>query len=112
MRMDETQQMFQNQNSLYNQDMYQYGKEQDAIASLGSTGRENLRGSLYNFGNQVAPMVGNYYTQQKYRNLKNRAGAAYDQSLSDKIVKAHQNLDSSVGNMTVDDTPEYWNQLY
>jgi hypothetical protein len=106
MRMDETQRMFGNQANMYENDLYQYGKDQDAIAALGSTGQANLRGSLQNFGNQVAPMVGNYYTQQKYRNLKNRASAAYDQGLSDKIVKAHQNLDSSVGN------PELWNEMY
>lgn len=72
MRLDETQNMYRNQAALYPYDLNQYQNEQEAAAKLGSYGRENLRGSLYNTGNQAAGTFGNLYTQRRYDQLRNQ----------------------------------------
>jgi hypothetical protein len=110
MRQAETQRMFDNSAQSYGQDLDQYNTEQQAAASLGSMGRQNLRGSLYNLGNQIGPAVGNYYSRRKYSRLRNQASAAgLDADLAEKV---NRTLDGYVGNMTMDNTPEYWNQIY
>lgn len=109
-QMGETQQMFQNQADLYNTDLQQYGLDQQAAAQLGSTGRSNFRDSLYNLGSNVAQGAGDFYSQRRYRNLKNQASAAYNPALADKIVKVHQDLDGYTGG--ANDTPEFWNEMY
>src|SRR5690606_38627000 len=76
MRMDETQQMFRNQAALYPYDLRLYNNELEAAASLGATGRSNLRGSLYNLGNQAAGAFANAYTQRRYNQLRNQAVAS------------------------------------
>jgi hypothetical protein len=94
MDINENQQMFNNQNDLYGQDLYQYNQEQRNYGALQSQGRENLRNSLYSFGGNLAPNIANYYTQRKYNQLKNQAAAA---GLNpDNIVKVRQNLDGYV----------------
>jgi hypothetical protein len=96
MDINENQQMFNNQNSLYNQDLYQYNQDQRAIAELGSVGRENLRGSLYNFGSQLPNAIGNYYSQRKYRNLRNQAAAS---GLNPDLVEnVNRGLEQYIGN--------------
>jgi hypothetical protein len=93
MRADETQQMFQNQATLYPADLQQYQLDQQAAAQLGSTGRSNLRNSLYNFGSQVAPQAADYYTQRKYRNLHNNVAASLGETAADIAEKNQQYLD-------------------
>jgi len=97
MRMDETQRMFDNQNSLYGQDLNQYNLQQQAYRGLGSQGRSNLRNSLYNAAPQVANTIASNYTDQKYRNLYNQMNM-YGQDAAEAAVKAEQNLDGYVGN--------------
>lgn len=111
MRQNETQQMFQNQANLYNTDLYQYGQDQQAAAALGSQGRENLRNSLYQAGSQIPNMIGSAYSR-KLRNRYNQASAAYGPEIADMMTNASKNLNSYYGTMGVDDTPEYWNQMY
>lgn len=106
MRQNETQQMFQNQASLYGADLDQYNREQDLKQLVGATGRLNLRDSMYKFGTQVANSIGDYYSNQKYRSLRNQAEAAGLNS--DNIIKVRQNLDQYVGNPT----PQYYEQAY
>lgn len=110
MRADETQQMFQNQASLYGNDLDQYNREQQAIGSLGATGRENLRGSLYNIGGQVANTASQAYTNRRYRDLYNKAVAS---GVNPKYaIDADKTLQGYWGSMTSDDTPNYWEQAY
>jgi hypothetical protein len=109
MRQSETQQMFENQASLYPSDLNQYNTEQNTITSLGATGRANLRDSLYNIGNQFASTAGNFYSKQKYNRLRNQA------SLSglnpDNVVKVNQSLDGYVQQPDAY-FPSYFNQVY
>lgn len=105
MRMDETQQMFQNNASGYGQDLQQYNLEQQAAGSLGATGRSNLRNSLYGLAQQAAPAVADYATQRRYRNLKNKAAALYGPDAADVMVQADQNVNSEWGSLGADDTP-------
>lgn len=108
MRADETQQMFQNQASLYPHDLQQYNWDQRAAASLGSTGRANLRDSLYNIGGQVANFVGQTAAQRKYDRLRNQAlVAGIDPNA---VVKAEQNLRGYLSPETNEQA--YYEQLY
>lgn len=97
-RRDETQQQFQNQASLYPYDLHQYGQEQAAAAELGSTGRQNLRNSLYNAAGQIAPTVADLYTERKYRDLQNKATAVMGEDLATKYaLPAQQQMDEMYG---------------
>ncbi len=97
-RRDETQQQFQNQASLYPYDLQQYGMEQAAAAELGSTGRQNLRNSLYNVAGQIAPTVADLYTERKYRDLQNKATAVMGEDLATKYaLPAQQQMDEMYG---------------
>jgi hypothetical protein len=98
MRMDETQQMFGNQAQLYNQDLNQYNQDQQAAASLGSVGRENLRGSLYNLGSQIAPAICRASADRRIRNLRNQLTAMYGDELGNKMTEAHKTLDNQTNN--------------
>jgi hypothetical protein len=93
MRMDETQQQFQNQAQFYPQDLYQYNQEQQAAGRLGATGRSNLRNSLYGLGQQVAPAVADYATERRYRNLYNSASNMYGTDVADTMLTAQQNVE-------------------
>lgn len=107
MRADETQQMFQNQASLYPYDLQQYNYDQRAAASLGSTGRANLRDSLYNLAGQASNFIGQTSAQRKFNRLNNQALAAgLDPNT---VVKAEQNLRSY---LTSDDDPLLFEQMY
>lgn len=108
MRQAETQQIFENDARFYPQDMYQYNLEQNAAASLGATGRENLRNSLYGFGQQVAPVVADYYTERKYRDLRNRAAAAYGPDFAETAVNARQYLDDQWNPRKGPAIADYW----
>lgn len=108
MRMQENQNMFDNQQQLYGQDLQQYNQDQQAYGQLGATGRSNLRNSLYGLGQQLAPAVADMYTKRKYRNLRNQAMAAYGPEFANTVIQANKNLDGYYGTMTPDDTPEYW----
>lgn len=107
MRADETQNMFQNQASLYPYDLRQYNYDQEAAASLGSTGRANLRDSLYNLGGQVAGFAGQNIAQRRYDKLRNQALAAGMNP--DTVIKAEQNLRGYVG---PSNEQAYYEQLY
>jgi hypothetical protein len=110
MRMGETQTMFNNQASLYGQDLDQYNREQNAAAQVGAAGRLNLRDSLYNTGNQLSSSIADNYTNRKYRNLYNQAMAS---GVNPKYaIEADKNLSKYYGSMTSDDTPNYWEQIY
>jgi hypothetical protein len=92
-RMNETQAMFDNNARFYGQDLAQYNAEQEAAASLGATGHSNLNNALYNFGGQLAPAVADYTTERKYRNLRNRAAAAYGPDTAEIMVRANQGVE-------------------
>ncbi len=92
-RMNETQNMFDNNARFYNTDMDQYQQEQAAAASLGSQGRENLRNSMYNFAGQAGAAGADYLTDRKYRNLRNRAAAAYGPEIGDIMTNAERKVD-------------------
>jgi hypothetical protein len=74
LKMAETQQMFKNQNELYNSDLEQYYNAQDVAGRLGATGRANLRDSMYNFGNQIPQALSDVYTNRKYKRLREEQG--------------------------------------
>lgn len=106
MRANETQQMFQNQASLYPYDLQQYNYDQRAAASLGSTGRANFRDSLYNMGNQAAGFIGQNAAQRKYDRLRNQALAA---GLNpDQVIGAEQKLRGYIN----PNESQYYEQLY
>ncbi|HYG02048.1 MAG TPA: hypothetical protein VD927_06350 [Chryseosolibacter sp.] len=91
MRMDETQRMFDNQSSTYGLDLYQYGQDQQAAAALGSTGRSNLRNSLYGFAGNVADISGKLSADRRFRNLQNRLKATYGDETGDNMYKINEN---------------------
>jgi hypothetical protein len=107
MRMGETQQMFENQASLYPYDLQQYNYDQKAAASLGSTGRANLRDSLYNLSGQVAGVVGQNAAQRRYSNLINRAIASG--LPPDIVVGAEENINRYNPHLN---EQSYYEQLY
>jgi hypothetical protein len=111
MRQNETQQMFNNQASLYPYDLQQYNTEQQAAAGLQSQGRTNLRNSLYNMGNLASNAYGRANARRKYDMLRNQM-SMYGDRAADMAVKAQESLDGYTGNMTIDDTPQYWEQAY
>jgi hypothetical protein len=92
MRLDETQNMFQNQASLYPTELQQYQYEQNAAVSLGAQGRENLNASLYGMASQLPNMVGNEYSKRKYQNLLNQMNM-YGEEPAKIAVKNQQYLD-------------------
>lgn len=108
MRANETQQMFQNQASLYPYDLQQYNWDQRAAASLGATGRANLRDSLYNMAGQAAGFIGQNAAQRKYDKLRNQALAAGIDPNS--VIKAEQNLRGYLSPETNESA--YYEQLY
>jgi hypothetical protein len=107
MRQNETQQMFQNNAGLYETDLRQYNNEQLAAGQLGSTGRQNLRDSLYNMGGQAADYIGSNYAQRRYRNLENQAIAS---GIDPKyVVGAEKNIRKIYEN---ENRPAYMPQYY
>ena len=110
MRAQETQNMFENQASLYPYDLQQYQNEQNRIDRVGALGRYNLRGSLYNLGNQAAGFAGSEAARRRFERLRNRALiAGVDPDIAEQ---ADKNVRGYLQTMTIDDTPEYWNQMY
>jgi hypothetical protein len=110
MRQQETQNMFQNQASLYPYDLQQYNADQQAAASLGSTGRENLRNSLYNFAGNLAPAIGKMYKERRYRNYRNQAQTAgLDPDLVESVNRKLDAYSQDDYNMQ-DGYGDYYNQ--
>lgn len=105
MRLAETQNQFDNNAQFYGQDMYQYNREQQAAAELGSQGRSNLRNSVYGLGQQIAPAVADYATERKYRNMQNKAAALYGPETADIMVNADKKIANEWGGLGADDTP-------
>lgn len=109
-RLDETQNMFQNQASLYPYDLQQYNRDQDAAAALGSTGRMNLRDSLYNFAGNAANTYGRQYTRRKYDQLRNQAMAS---GLNpDLVTQSFKGVDDYAGRYKPLYGPEYYEQSF
>lgn len=109
MRMDETQNMYRNQAYLYPYDLQQYNADQQAVAALGSSGRNSLRNSLYNMGQTAADAYGRAATN-RYASLRNKASAAgMNPDLREEV---RSKLDGFFETMTGDDTPQYWEQAY
>lgn len=86
MRLDETQNMFQNQASLYPYDLQQYGLDQQAAAQLGSQGRSNLRNSLYNIGGQFSQFYGNSQARRNFNRLKSQM-SVHGEDVADMAAK-------------------------
>lgn len=91
MRLGETQNMFENQASLYPYDLRQYSQDQEAAGMLGSQGRENLRNSTYNIGGQIANSVGNYQSRRNYNRLRNQM-SQYGEDIADMAVKGEAGI--------------------
>lgn len=104
LRMNETQNQFQNQSQFYPQDLQQYNLDQQAAGALGATGRSNLRTSLANFGQQI-PEAANYLTNRKYSRLYNQM-TPYGKDNADIAVKAQKYQDERFG-MTPDEEEMY-----
>jgi len=71
MRMNETQNQFDNQARYYPTELNQYNNEIQAAGQLGSTGRANMRDSLANLGQIGSQVGGNIASSQRYRTLYN-----------------------------------------
>lgn len=96
MRQAETQNMFQNQASLYPYDLHQYNQDQQAIAALGSTGRQNLSTSLQNTADQIPRLYQNLYGQ-RYNKIKNSALASgLDGETANLMAKGRELVDGHV----------------
>jgi hypothetical protein len=96
LRMNETQNMFDNQASLYPYDLQQYQNEQEAAASLGATGRSNLRNSMFGVASQIPGAVGNQVSRNRYRNLYNQM-SAYGDDVANSAVRAKEKLYGYLG---------------
>jgi Arc/MetJ-type ribon-helix-helix transcriptional regulator len=110
MRADETQQMFRNNVGLYGSDLDQYNQDQAAAASLGATGRSNLRDSLYNMAGQGANFIGRNASKRKYDRIRNQM-SMYGDTAAEAAVKAEQNLDFYSNGMRRND-PYLYEQMY
>jgi hypothetical protein len=91
-RLEETQNMFQNQASLYPHELQQYRNDQEIAANLGATGRSNLRNSIFGVASQIPQAVGDQYAKQKYRRLRDQM-SMYSPEAADIAVKNAQYLD-------------------
>ncbi len=114
MRMDQTQNNFNNQNSLYNNDLNQYNLDQQAAGALGATGRANLRNSYANLGQQI-PAIAGQIAAAKYDNIYNQmANYGHDNAMT--AVNAHKEIDNRYKNpysdLTSDDSIQQINQAY
>lgn len=95
MRMGETQNQFQNQSSLYNQDLGQYNMDSQTAGALGAIGRQNLRTSAANFGEQLLPGLGEL-VNRKYNKLYNQM-SPYGKQNAGIAVSAQKYLDNKFG---------------
>jgi hypothetical protein len=95
MRLDETQNMFQNQASTYPYELQQYRAEQDAAGELGAMGRENLRNSVFGVASQIPQAVGDEYAKRRYRKLYDQL-SMYSPEAADIGVKGNQYLDQQL----------------
>lgn len=98
MKLAENQAIQQSQAQFYPQDLRQYQMEQEAAASLGATGRQNLMGSLARFGNDVVPVAANFATRRRFDNIRNAmSGVAPEyvdariQAEQDRLMRAMEN---------------------
>lgn len=103
MRLNETQNMFANQASLYNTDLNQYNTEQQAFGQTAATGRNNLRNALYNLSDRVAPVVGQYQAKNRFKNLFDQLDVVTP-GLSDKIAPAFDYMSGRLRYLSPDDT--------
>lgn len=116
MRANETQQMFQNQASLYPYDLQQYNNDIGMYGNLGATGRANLRDTAYSLGQQLPDMVARTATRRKYDALRNSLGndaaeiAKKSQAYQNKVY-GNPDADYTSG-LSSDDTYGYWNTPY
>lgn len=106
-RLQETQNMFQNEASLYPYDLQQYNQDQQAIGALGQAGRTNLRTSLYGLGNQLPTIAGNRYARNKYKQWSDSM-AAYGDDVAKMSERSAVELDkySNPYNDYIDQGPE------
>lgn len=106
-RLGETQNMFQNEASLYPYDLQQYNADQKAIGALGQTGRSNLRSSLYNAASTVPGIAGNMYSRNKYKQRRDLM-SAYGENVANMAERSAMELDkySDPYNNNVDQGPE------
>lgn len=116
MRLDENQKRFQNQASLYPYELDQYNQDQQTAAALSSTGRRNLRNSMYNLAPQFGDSLASNRTRRKYDRLRSQM-SMYGDDVADMVVKSNQKLDQyNNGWISQDDDPAYfqsqWEQMY
>ena len=78
MRLGENQAIQQSQAANYPTDMLNYRAEQEAIGALGSQGRENLRQSAINFGQQLPETISSIATKRRFDRLRANLGAHPD----------------------------------
>lgn len=115
MRQAETQNMYRNQAALYPYELNQYQKERQAAALLGSTGRSNLRGSLYNTGNQLAGAIGSGVAEFRHNRLRNQAIASgmSSEDAEKYIIGTDNKLRDNMGiNYRPNYNPQYYEQSY
>lgn len=94
MRMNETQNMFDNQSHLYGQDLNQYNNELQYAGQIGAAGRANLRDSLTGLGQSLTPMVSSYVTSRKFRPLYENLRSINPQ-MADKVQSSLNYAESS-----------------
>lgn len=114
MRMNQTQNNFQNQAQLYGNDLEQYNNAQRIAGALGATGRTNLRNAYADLGQQIPGAVGQAVANSKYDNIYNQmSNYGHDNAMA--AVNAHKMLDQRMNpysNLTSDDDIQYFNQAY
>jgi hypothetical protein len=110
-RIDQNQQNFANQASLYPIDMQQYQWDQNVAGSLGATGRENLRTSVGNLANLVPNTFSKLAANRKYDSLYNQM-SGYGKENAAIAVKAQQDLDRRFSNPGIYDDSPTWEQTY
>jgi len=94
-RLNETQNIFENQASFYPQDLNQYQNEQAAYGQIGSVGRQNLNNSLYNLAGRIAPVAGQYQARNKYKRFFDQLDNVHP-GISGKIEPAINYLDNKL----------------
>jgi hypothetical protein len=112
MRMNETQNNFNNQSQFYGTDIDQYNRDQQAAGSLSSTGRVNLRNSMANFGQSIPDIVAKLSTDQKYSKLYNQMLSNHGDSAATASVYANKALEDRYSNLSSDDDINLYNQAY
>lgn len=90
-KLQENQAIQQSQAQYYPTDVYQYGQDAESVASLGATGRQNLRDSIGATAGFLPEIAANLGARKRFRDIYN-SGSAYGPNNAKIMADADYNL--------------------